>query len=192
MNKSVKRIFFRPIVPISLLGVFFLVVFSFGVRKKILSTPVHAWQYEFEADCAVVLTGGPGRIREGLDLLVRRQINKLIISGVHPAAKLSEVLPQMVLHPDLNPDDIILEKRSQTTFGNAQQSLFVVEAIKCQKVLLVTSRLHMHRAYATFKNTFPPEIEIQAYAVVGNAFHPSFWELSEEIGKILFYSIWAF
>jgi len=40
------------------------------VRKE----PVTAWAEDHRADCAVVLTGGPGRVREGFDLLAQRQV----------------------------------------------------------------------------------------------------------------------
>ncbi|MCB0411288.1 MAG: YdcF family protein, partial [Bdellovibrionales bacterium] len=61
------------------------------VRKEaqhIEAVPVHSWIMDQRADCGLVLTGGPGRLREGFDLLVQKNIKKLIISGVHPDAGL--------------------------------------------------------------------------------------------------------
>ena len=151
-----------------------------------------SWVEDPKANCGIVLTGGRGRIREGFDLLYRRQIGKLIISGVHPQATVYELLPVWPYYAGLRESDVILEKRSQTTYGNAQQSLPLVEALQCRDVLLITSSLHMSRALRTFRNAFPAEIEIKPHSVVATRFHPGFGDTILETAKYMFYSIWAF
>lgn len=160
--------------------------------EKIRSEPVTSWTETLTADCAVVLTGGPGRVREGFDLLSQKRVKKLIISGVYANAQLREIMPQWPLYGDLNEQDVVLEKRSETTFGNAQQSLAIVEALKCRDVLLVTSRVHMYRSFQTFRGAFPEHITILKHAVVGGSYHPSKSELYLEVLKSLFYSPWAY
>lgn len=159
--------------------------------RLIRATPVSSWQNEVSADCAVVLTGGAGRIREGFDLLADRRVKKLIISGVYPETQLRDLLPSWTFH-GLREEDIVLEKRSETTWGNAQQSLPIVEALRCRDILLVTSRTHMSRAYRTFRAVFPPHIQIQTQAVVGNRWDPTVFEVGFEALKSFFYSFWAY
>jgi uncharacterized SAM-binding protein YcdF (DUF218 family) len=160
--------------------------------EKLLLEPIESWEKDSQGDCALVLTGGAGRLKEGFDLLVRGQVQKLLVSGVNPQVNIRELFPQLLIFPQIQEKDIILEKRSETTFGNAQQSLPLVEALNCKTVLLVTSYLHMYRAKKTFRATFPREIAIVPYAVSGSHMPASRIEVLVEATKSLFYSVWAY
>lgn len=160
--------------------------------QSIQATPITSWEKETSADCAIVLTGGPSRVREGLDLLAEHRVKKLIVSGVYPETRLRDLLPSWTFYGSLKEEDIVLEKRSETTWGNAQQSLPIVEALRCRDVLLITSRLHMSRAYRTFRAVFPESVEIQTQSVVGTRFEPVASETLVEALKSLFYALWAY
>lgn len=160
--------------------------------KMVVREPVQSWTVTQTADCAVVLTGGPGRVREGFDLLANKNVKKLVISGVYSNARLREIMPVWPFYGNLNESDVVLDRRSETTYGNAQQSLPIVEALKCRDVLLVTSRLHMYRAYRTFVATYPENIYVQKHAMIGGRYESSVWEISFEALKSLFYSLWAY
>lgn len=170
-----------------------LIAFLFIQEIRIIQkTSVNSWTEPQSADCAVVLTGGPGRVREGFDLLSQKRIKKLIISGVFSESSLREIMPLWPLYGDLSEVDVILEKRSESTFGNAQQSLPIVEALNCRDILLVTSKVHMHRSFLTFRKSYPENIQILPHAVVGGDFRPRLTELVVETLKSLFYSLWAY
>lgn len=174
-----------------LLGTLFSFKF-YNEFKVIQSEPVQSWNKTSTADCAVVLTGGPGRVREGFDLLANQNIKKLIIAGVYTNARLREIMPLWSFYGNLSENDVVLDRRSETTFGNAQQSLPLVEALNCRDVLLVTSRLHMHRAYSTFRATYPENIYIKKHTIIGGKLRPSVWETFFETLKSLFYTVWAY
>lgn len=160
---------------------------------RIQAEKVTAWSQLTTADCAVVLTGGPGRIREGLDLLSQRRVKKLIISGVNAASTLAEIFPLWAYYPEIKEEDILLEKRSETTYGNAQQSLPLVETLNCRDILLVTSDVHMHRSYMTFRDLFPQSIEIIRHALPSSRRYRMSWaEAAVEAMKSLFYGLWAY
>ena len=154
--------------------------------------PITAWSEDHKADCGVVLTGGPGRIREGFDLLAQGQVRKLIISGVNPKATLREIFPQWPFYGSLHEEDVVLERRSTTTYGNAQQSLPLVEAMHCRSLVLITSHVHMRRASRTFRKVFPPELIIATRAVSSGFIPPRSTDLALETLKALFYSLWAY
>src|SRR5688572_1569964 len=120
-------------------------------QKLVAAESISAWTEDHRADCAIVVTGGPGRVREGFDLLAQGQVHKLIISGVHPKATLREIFPQWPFYGTLRAEDVVLERRSATTYGNALQSLPLVEAMRCRSLVLITSHLHMRRAFKTFR-----------------------------------------
>ncbi len=170
-----------------------LAVFLYtGEAKKILSQNVNSWSEDATGDCALVLTGGPNRIREGFDLLAHKSVQKVIISGVNPLTDLKEIFPLWPFYPEVHEQDVVLERRSRSTFGNAQQSLPIIQALRCRDVILVTSRIHMYRALRTIQSEFPATIKIIPRAVVGPTFDPNFYDLSLEIIKCIFYSLWAY
>ena len=160
--------------------------------QRVQGETLQSWLKTSSADCAVVLTGGAGRVREGFDLLANQSIKKLVISGVYSNARLREIMPVWSFYGNLSENDVVLDRRSETTYGNAQQSLPIIEALKCRDILLVTSRLHMYRSYQTFRATFPENIYIKKHAIIGGRSEASVWEIYFESLKSLFYSLWAY
>lgn len=160
--------------------------------RQILQQEITAWTEDHRADCAVVLTGGPGRVREGLDLLAQNRVKKLIISGVYPHSELREIFPQWPYYGPISEEDVILEKRSNTTYGNAQQSLPLVDALRCRDIVLVTSNLHMYRSYKIFRSVFPADYPIYPRATIAGRYKPRFWDLYVEALKSVFYGLWAY
>lgn len=176
---------------LSVFAVVLLAAYGSAV-KKINSSQLTSWSEDVKADCAVVLTGGPGRIQEGMDLLRQGRVRKLIISGVHPGVGLRDIFSMWPLYGDINPSTVILEKHSQTTYGNAQQTLQLVNALECRDIALITSRLHMYRSEKTFAAIFPDHIPIYTRSVVAGKYKHTFSDLMVEATKTLFYSSWAF
>lgn len=166
--------------------------FVFLETQRVLSVGPTSWMQDQKADCAVVLTGGGARISEGFSLLSQQRVKKLIISGVHPQAALHEIFPQLPFYGNVNEKDILLEKHSLTTYGNVQQSVPILEALNCKSMVLITSRLHMHRAMSTFQGKLSSDYEILPRAVVAGSLDESWQDLSLEVLKSLFYSIWAY
>ena len=181
-------------LPIALvISLLAICVWLYGREKKLVAAEsVSAWSDDHRADCAIVLTGGPGRVREGFDLLAQGQVHKLIISGVNPRATLRDIFPQWPYYGTLRAEDVVLERRSATTYGNAQQSLPLAEALRCRSLVLVTSHLHMRRAFKTFRQVYPPELLILTRGVSSGFIPPRSSDLSFEVLKSLFYSLWAY
>jgi uncharacterized SAM-binding protein YcdF (DUF218 family) len=181
--------------PIFWWGIILLAVISVRVINEyhnVQKQPVTSWIKTQTADCAVVLTGGAGRVREGFDLLANHQVKKLVISGVYANALLREIMPLWHFYGVLDEDDVILERRSETTFGNAQQTAPIIDALRCRDILLVTSRIHMSRAYKTFRAAYPDTVYIHKQPVIGSYYENSFFEVFSESLKSVFYSVWAF
>lgn len=189
----VKFLLKKAIIPFSVLIIFSLIIGAYIREKnKILHTPIHSWIEDNSADCAVVLTGGPGRVREGFDLLSQKKIQKLIITGVNPHVWLKDIFPQWLFYGDLDETSVILERRSTTTYGNAQQSLPLIEALLCHDLILITSNLHIHRAAATFHAVFPPDFPIYPRSVFTSTEMSTSWDFFVETIKSLFYTLWVY
>lgn len=179
---------------IALLGILFGVLLWRVTLEysRVGSQTINSWTDNQSADCAVVLTGGPYRVREGFDLLAQKSVKKLIISGVYPKAQLREIFPLWPFYGYLKREDVILEKRSTTTYGNAQQSLPLIEALYCRDLLLVTSDIHMYRAYKIFSSVLPKGFTVHARAVPAGFSPTAFSDRMIETMKSLFYSLWAY
>lgn len=175
-----------------------LLLLSWGVGmffreyRKIKFEPVTSWAQDTVADCGVVLTGGAGRVREGFAMLGRKQIKKLIISGVHPDSDLADIMPYWILLGSVSEQDVVLERGSTTTYGNTQQSLSFVEAFGCRDVALITSATHMYRAYRTFRSVYPSRISLLKHAIVSSRSESDWNEVAWESMKSLFYRSWAY
>ena len=166
-------------------------ILFFVEYRRVFSYKVTAWDEDYRADCAVVLTGGVGRIREGFDLISRGAVRKLIISGVHPQSNLDDIFPQQPFYGgDWNEKDVILEKHSRTTYGNAVQTYHWVKKLSCGDLVLITSYLHIYRAKKVFEKVFPLGYPIYISATVVPSASLSDYAL--EVFKSLFYSLWAY
>ncbi|MCB0420801.1 MAG: YdcF family protein [Bdellovibrionales bacterium] len=172
-----------------LLGLIAILVLE---SEKIGRETVSSWEEDHRADCAVVLTGGRGRVSEGFSLLSQQQVRKLIVSGVFPGASLRDIFPQWPFYGEMHDEDVILEKRSRTTYGNAQQSLALVEALHCRDVVIVTSNLHMYRARRIFEAVFPENIPVYTRAVHIGSSRSQTFDLIFETIKSVFYDLWAY
>jgi uncharacterized SAM-binding protein YcdF (DUF218 family) len=182
----------RPSLVALGIGVLIVGIIFYREIRFVESIPLNAWTDDQSADCAVVLTGGPGRVREGMDLMAQKRVKKLVISGANPTSSFRDIVPGWVFYGTIDFADVVIEKRSTTTYGNAQQVISLVEALKCRDVVLITSRLHMYRALRTFRGVFPPELPILPRAVVGSSIRARWGELIVEASKSLFYSLWAY
>lgn len=177
---------------LAFMGLLALAYLFYRETKHVLSIPITAWQEDHVADCAIVLTGGHGRVRESFDLLSRQSIRKLIIAGVHPQATLREIFPRWPYYENINEKDVILEKRSGTTYGNALQTLSLVEALHCRDLILITSNLHMYRARRTFQSIFPPDFPMYYHSILADSYKPSWLNVMAETLKSAFYSLWVY
>lgn len=166
-----------------------LVVFVVSYQvDQILQEPMNLWENNLPSSkCGIVLTGAPGRVRDAFEYLAQKKIKKLIVSGVYKESKLHEVFPYLPFYPEINPDDIVLEKKSETTYGNAQQCLALVQDLNCDSVVLITSQIHMRRAYRIFNRTFPKNIEIKKLSLPNSRSEKSLTDLCLEAVKSIFY-----
>ena len=78
---------------------------------------------------------------------------------------LNKNFPHLPFYTHISEDDVILEKKSESTYGNAVQSLALVKALKCRNILLITSQWHMFRSQRIFRQVYPSSIGIMKMTV---------------------------
>lgn len=97
-------------------------------------------------DAIVVLTGGPGRIDRGLDLVERHVARRLLISGVAPEVRPRELAAKYHKPMSLFSCCVDLGHQAIDTRSNADETADWVRAHHYKTVRLVTSDWHLARA----------------------------------------------
>lgn len=122
-------------------------------------------------DAIVVLTGGSGRVNQGLDLLANQRARKLFISGVYRGVEVKELLRISQQSPEELACCIALGYEADSTYGNAIESAGWMHQQGLHSLRLVTADYHMPRSLLEFRRIMP-DVEIVP--------HPVFSEPSDQ------------
>lgn len=131
-------------------------------------------------EAIVVLTGGNGRINEGLDLLANNTAPKLFISGVHKDVTKKDIIKNWKAPVSPTPCCISLGYQSTDTISNATEVKQWVEDNNISSFILVTSTYHMPRASMEIEKQLP-NTRIILHPVVSKDFESwsgRFWKLA--------------
>lgn len=132
-------------------GLLFLGLLIFSIAMVVMQNP-HA--PERKTDAIVVLTGGSGRVEEGLKLYQEGLSGRLLVSGVHKDVRASEIL-HLWKGPPIDVAGLALDPRATTTVENAVYSKEWIEENDIHSIRLITAYYHMPRAYWEFKRRMP-------------------------------------
>lgn len=138
-----------------------------------------------QAEAIVVLTGGKGRVEEGLRLFRNGSSRVLILSGVHEDADLDSIFRRSGKPGTDERGSIILEKASGSTYENAVEVDKITRRLGLKSVLLITSIYHMKRAHYTFRKILPPEVAIVPITVPSPNYDEYRWWGLRSLGLIL-------
>ena len=106
-------------------------------------------------DAIVVLTGGSGRLREGLRLLAEGRAGKLFVSGVYRGVEVEELLGISRKAPESIACCVILGHAAESTEGNARETARWMEKQGFGSLRLVTASYHMQRSLFEFRIAMP-------------------------------------
>ena len=106
-------------------------------------------------DAVVVLTGGAGRLREGVDLLAGKQAKKLFVSGVYRGVDVQQILRVVRRRPGDLDCCMVLGHAADDTRGNALETARWMREEKFTSLRLVTSNYHMRRSLLEFRRAMP-------------------------------------
>ena len=135
-----------------------------------------------QTDAIVVLTGSPGRLERGFALLEAGRARAVLISGVPPDARPQDYAARYGVDPGLFPSRIALGQESVDTRTNAEEAARWLQRRRYRSIRLVTSDLHMHRAYYEIGRRVGGDVTILTDAVVTN---PGFAQIFGEYNKYL-------
>ncbi|MCJ7421154.1 YdcF family protein [Sphingomicrobium astaxanthinifaciens] len=142
------------------------------------------------ADAAVVLTGGSGRIEQGIERLEQQRVDKLLIAGADPLVTQADLVEVTGGREGLFDCCITIGSESVDTRTNAEEAKAWIEANDIDEIALVTSDWHMRRAAFEFRAALGEEVVIIEDAVPTE---PSLLILFSEYNKYVLrrIGIWA-
>ncbi len=144
-----------------------------------------------KSDAIIVLTGGPQRINEGLDLLATGTAPDLFISGVDGRVtieKLTEIWGKSSVNAPV-PCCIVLGRKARNTRENAREVRMWTSAKNVKTIRLVTAGYHIPRAVIEFSAAMP-DINIFPHPVDTARMKPGL--VFSEYNKTLFTSLRLF
>ena len=138
-----------------------LVLWGGGLVGFIARIPREPGSAAVPTDAIVVLTGGSGRLEEGLRLLAARRAGRLFVSGVYQGVDLAQLLQGLGPLDDapLNPETVAccieLGHGAGNTEGNARETAAWIAARGFRSLRLVTADYHMQRSLLEFRRAMP-------------------------------------
>jgi uncharacterized SAM-binding protein YcdF (DUF218 family) len=138
---------------------------------------------EKNTDAIVVLTGGRGRVEEGLRLYRENKGRWLLFIGVDRTVQKSDLVKGGKGERDGN--EIILEKVSRNTLENAFYARDLIVKKDITSITLITSRYHMKRATLIFRNLLPKDVAIYPHPVDSKNLKMKWWNDSGSFRLLL-------
>ncbi len=131
-------------------------------------------------DAAVVITGGPGRIEHGLDVLAGGGAKRLLVAGADPSVTKPDLIRVIGGRQRLVNCCLDLGSESVDTRSNAEEAQRWLQRRRYKSLRLITSDWHMRRARYEFKKVLGDE-----YRVIPDAVRtePGFMTLFGEYNK---------
>lgn len=106
-------------------------------------------------DAIVVLTGGSGRVGEGLALLDQGLADMLFVSGVYRGVDVAALLKAARRMPAEMESRIALGYSADNTIGNARETAEWMKSRDFRSLRLVTASYHMPRSLLEFRRVLP-------------------------------------
>lgn len=117
------------------------------------------------ADGVVVLTGGPERIADAVDLLAAGRGKRLLITGVNPSTRVAELARLTPRHGPVYSCCVDIDHSATNTIENAVETRRWARSRNFHSLIVVTSAYHMPRAMAELEHQLP-DVTLVPYPVV--------------------------
>ena len=128
-----------------------------------------------QTDAIVVLTGGAGRVGEGLSLLKKGLARQLFVSGVHRGVDVQALRKLVRRAPENLECCIALGYAANSTRGNARETADWIRREKISSIRLVTASYHMPRSLLEFHRVLPKVFRIVVHPVFPPDFYSGNW-----------------
>jgi len=133
-------------------------------------------------DAVIAITGGPGRIERGIDVLSRGDAKRMLIAGTDPSVTKPDLVRRLKGKRKLVDCCVDLGSESVDTRSNAEEAKRWLAKRGYKSFRLVTSDWHMRRARYEFRRVMDSQYQVVPDPV---RTQPSFATLFGEYNKYL-------
>jgi len=152
----------------------FVAAASFGFVAFLAQLRNTETKPEQHADGIVVLTGGSSRVSDAMELLAAGYGKRLLISGVHPTSRASDISRSVQESQALFTCCVDLDRSAVSTRSNASETRRWAHERGFKSLIVVTSNYHMPRAVLELSHAMP-DVTLIPYAVVGEKWRDEPW-----------------
>lgn len=161
MHPLIKR-FFKLVALIIVAWAFCLIIFLI-----VIPTPKKVPETLPKVDAVIILTGDYFRLEKGVEVFVKSDAKKILLSGVPKKVPKKSVLRRIkqLSKVDLPSDSLYLGHIADSTISNATEAKIFMDLNGYKSLNLVTSNYHIPRSLYLFHRAMP-ECEIH-YTAAG-------------------------
>jgi len=150
----------RRVTGVVLRAIGFVVLLWVGGFTWFVATRPGAAPLALTTDAVVVLTGGPGRLARGAEVLGQGAAKRMLVSGVGPHVRKAELAARIDAPQRLFAQDVDLGFAAVDTRSNAIETTAWMARHGYRSLRLVTSTAHMKRAQLELEAQLPRAIRI--------------------------------
>lgn len=158
---------------ISFISLVLLVLWAGGLFSFAEGIPEPGAESTTDTDAIVVLTGGSGRLRTGLDLLLAGRAKRLFISGVYRGVDVTQLMALLKQNPEQVENRVSIGNAIDT-IENALETKIWMHQQGFTSLRLVTAAYHMPRSLLEFQDAMP-NIRIEPHPVFPEHVKQEFW-----------------
>ncbi len=184
-SEAVPRSRWRRLRAILLALGFAVALLGAGFLWFVSHLPVIEAAPDRRAEGIVALTGAAFRINDALDLLASGHGQRLLITGVHPTTRSSEISRLMPEHQRWFSCCVDLDRSALNTIGNAIETRRWVKSRGFTSVIVVTSNFHMPRAMTELAYQLP-DVVLVPFPVISERVRVDTWWMSPATARLLF------
>ena len=151
-------------------------LWGYGLLRFVDGIPEHQESDSSRTDAIVVLTGGSGRLEEGLRLLTENRAGKLFVSGVYRGVDVDQLLEISRQSPENLACCIEIGHAADNTEGNAAETAAWMHHQGFHSLRVVTSGYHLPRTLLEFRYAMP-EVRLVPHPVFADHVKRERWWL---------------
>ena len=170
MARARKRRWRRGAIPLGALALAWII----GLFLFVNSVPAGSPDATVRTDAVIVLTGGPGRVARGAELLAAGAGPRMLISGVGANAAARDLIPADQLAAAKLECCVTLGRAARNTRENAVETAGWIAANDVSSLRLVTAEFHMPRSLLEFRAHLP-RVRIVPDPVASENVHIAHW-----------------
>lgn len=150
----------RIFLSLSVAVIITVAAWGIGLFQFAAAIPARIEDASTRTDAIVVLTGGSGRLSEGLKLLAENLADKLFVSGVYRGIDVNKLLELAQRAPEGFKCCVEIGHGADDTTGNAAETAAWVRRHGIKSLRIVTSNYHMPRSLLEFREALPDAVFI--------------------------------